>query len=431
MRMILRNWQAYALDRALEHDQDGRLIWRTVIVTVGRQSGKSVLSRALCMWRLHHAELLGGEQTILHVANRRQTAVEVFRPAGLWAQNQYGTRAVKWGNNNTQIELPSGDRWIVQAANENAGVGYSISMAFIDEAWRVQRDTVDDAIWPTMAERDNPQLWLVSTAGDSRSDLMAAYRQQAIDQIDAPRDTLILEWSAPPGADIAEVSTWMWGSPEWNPRRKAFVQGQFEKVEPDAFRRQFLNQWTILANHWLPERHWTETQTANQDLPAGMWHIAVESDFDGSSHAVAVAATDEQGLVHVRVTAHPTLKDVDEQLAKLRAQNPTMHVLVTPGYADRLRTRFDGMVGQREAVVATQVLMDLFNRRLIRHDGASLLREQIFGTTIAKRQHGWVMTSPKGSGGVHAARAVMFAAWDASKAPRPVAVIRSRSRRGA
>jgi hypothetical protein len=108
-----------------------------------------------------------------------------------------------------------------------------------------------------------------------------------------------------------------------------------------------------------------------------------------------------------------------------------MHVLVTPGYADRLRTRFDGMVGQREAVVATQVLMDLFNRRLIRHDGASLLREQIFGTTIAKRQHGWVMTAPKGSGGVHAARAVMFAAWDASKAPRPVAVIRSRSRRGA
>jgi hypothetical protein len=108
-----------------------------------------------------------------------------------------------------------------------------------------------------------------------------------------------------------------------------------------------------------------------------------------------------------------------------------MHTLITPGYIDRLRTRADGIVGQREAVTATQVLMDLFNRRLIRHDGSRLLQEQLFGTTIAKRQHGWVMTAPKGSGGVHAARAVMFASWDASKAPRPVAMVRARPRRGA
>jgi hypothetical protein len=430
MPLKLRGWQAHALMRALEHDADGQLLWRTVIVTVGRQSGKSVLSRALCMWRLHHGEMLGGEQTILHVANRRQTAVEVFRPAGLWAQEKYGRQAVRWGNNNTQIELPSGDRWIVQAANDNAGVGYSISMAFVDEAWRVERDTIDDAIMPTMAERDNPQLWLVSTAGDSRSDLMAAYRQQALDQLDNPSDTLLLEWSAPPGADLENPATWMWGSPEWNPRRQAFLRSQLEKIEPDAFRRQYLNQWTILANHWLPERNWTAC-LAEGDLPTGMWHVAVESDFDGSSHAVAIAALDGDGLVHVRVTAHGTLRDVDERLAALRASHPTMHVLVTPGYVDRLRSRADGIVGQREAVTATQVLMDLFNRRLIRHDGSRLLQEQLFGTTIAKRQHGWVMTAPRGSGGVHAARAAMFAVWDASKAPRPVAMVRSRSRRGA
>ena len=111
---------------------------------------------------------------------------------------------------------------------------------------------------------------------------------------------------------------------------------------------------------------------AEGDLPGGMWHVAVESDFDGSSHAVAIAALDGDGLVHVRVTAHGTLRDVDERLAALRASHPTMHVLVTPGYVDRLRTRSDGIVGQREAVTATQVLMDLFNRRLIRHDGSRL-----------------------------------------------------------
>ena len=81
--MQLRAWQAYALDRALEVDESGRLVWSTVIVTVARQSGKSWLSRAMCMWRLHNAERFGEEQTVLHVANRRSTAMEVMRPAGI------------------------------------------------------------------------------------------------------------------------------------------------------------------------------------------------------------------------------------------------------------------------------------------------------------------------------------------------------------
>ena len=47
---------------------------------------------------MHNAELFGETQTVLHVANRRQTAIEVMRPAGFWAMEQYGKRAVKWGN---------------------------------------------------------------------------------------------------------------------------------------------------------------------------------------------------------------------------------------------------------------------------------------------------------------------------------------------
>jgi hypothetical protein len=40
---------------------------------------------------------------------------------------------------NAGIELPSGDRWLVHAANDSAGVGYSVSMLFVDEAWKVKR----------------------------------------------------------------------------------------------------------------------------------------------------------------------------------------------------------------------------------------------------------------------------------------------------
>lgn len=427
----LRAWQRYALDRALEHDQDGRLIHQTVIITVGRQSGKSVLSRALCMWRLHNSDLFGEPQTILHVANKRDTAMEVMRPAGLWAVEQYGKKSVKWGNTAAGIELPTGDRWLIHAANESAGVGYSVSMVFADEAWKIKREVIDDALAPTMAERNMPQLYLVSTAGDSGSDLMQSYRSRAIDQLEStePTGVLLLEWSAPPEADPDHVDTWRYASPEWTPKREAFLRGQWANVEESAWRREYLNQWVTRADHWLRDSVWTQTLDPDLQLPeTGQWSVAVESDFDGMGHAVALAAVLDDGTIAIKLYTFRTMAEADQKLAEIRASHPRSVIHVTPTYAERINTKIDGLVGQREAPAATQNLLDLFDRRAIRHDGSKILQEHFAGSTISRRQGGWVLTAPMGRGGVYGARAVMFAAWQAAKTPKPVPMIRTRRR---
>jgi hypothetical protein len=432
--MELRGWQRHALDRALEHDQEGQLVWPTVIITVGRQSGKSYLARAVCMWRLHHAELFGETQTIMHVANKRSTAMEVLRPAGLWAVERYGKKAARWGNENAGIELPSGDRWLVHAANDSAGVGYSVSMLFVDEAWKIKEEVVTASLAPTMAERNQGQMWLVSTAGDSTSDLMIGYRQRALDRLEAtdPGSILLLEWSAPAEADPENEETWKFGSPEWSDKRRDFLAQQWNNVEESAFRQQYLNQWIVRANHWMKETWWKETLDAGVDLPdAATWSVAVESDFDGMGHAVAIAAPLEDGTIVVRATTHRTIKEVDERLAQIRKEHPSIYVQVTPGYVDRLRERFDSLVGQREAAAATQNLLDLFDRRAIRHDGSQVLQEHFAASTISRRQGGWVLTAPMGKGGVYAARAALFAMAQACKTPKPLAMIRSSKRRHA
>jgi phage terminase large subunit-like protein len=101
-------------------------------------------------------------------------------------------------------------------------------------------------------------------------------------------------------------------------------------------------------------------------------------------------------------------------------------VQVTPGYVDRLRQKFDALVGQREAVSATQVLQDLFSRQMLRHNGSQVLQEHFANSKISMRQGGWTLTAPMGRQGIFAARAVMFAVSQAAKAPRSVATIRSR-----
>jgi phage terminase large subunit-like protein len=383
------------------------------------------------MWRMHHPDLFGEPQTILHVANRRSTAMEVLRPAGLWATEIYGKSAVKWGNEKAGIELPSGDRWLIHAANESAGVGYSVSMVFADEAWKIKREVVDDALAPTMAERMQPQLWLVSTAGDSTSDLMMSYRQRALDRLESedPGSVLLLEWSAPSDADPDEVDTWKWGSPEWSDKRENFLRQQWTVIEESAWRREYLNQWVLRSDHWLKDSAWKETLDANLTLPEDrVWSVGVETDFDGMGHGVAIAAENDQGNILVKVTTHRTIKEVDERIAQIRADHPSIYVQATPGYADRMKERIDALIGQREAVDATKILLDLFQRRKIRHDGSQILQEQFANTDLSKRQGGWVITAPMGRKGVYAARALMFAVWHATKAPAPVAMIRTRRR---
>jgi hypothetical protein len=429
--MKLRGWQAYALDRALEYyPETGELCWEIVVLTVSRQQGKSYLARAICMWRLHHAELFGEVQTVLSVANKRSTAIEVMRPAGLWAMEKYGKQAVKWGNERAGIELPSGDRWLIHAANDSAGVGFSINMAFLDEAWSIPSQVFMSSLGPTMSERLMPQAWLVSTAGDSSSDLMASYRQRAIDHLgkEDPGNILLLEWSAPPTADPDDPETWKYASPEWSDKRAAYLRGQWENIEQSSWLREYLNLWVPRANHWLKDSWWKETLSA-EELPLGaIWSVAVESDFDGMGHAVAIAAPLEDGRIVIRATTHRTIKDVDARLGEIRKDHPSLFIQVTPGYVDRLQERFDELVGQREAVAATQNLLDLFDRRAILHEDSETLLEHFTQSNISKRQGGWTMTARMGHGGVYMARAAMFALYQASKTPRPMARIHTRRR---
>ena len=76
----------------------------------------------------------------------------------------------------------------------NAGVGYSINLAVVDEGWSVKHDLVEVAISRTMSALEQPQLWLVGTSGDAGSDLLASYRDQALALDDAPILGTLAAW---------------------------------------------------------------------------------------------------------------------------------------------------------------------------------------------------------------------------------------------
>jgi hypothetical protein len=287
----LRWWQRLVLERALEVDATGALLWQTVIVSAPRQTGKSYLERIALAWRMSQAARFDGPQDCLHVAHKLSAAQEVWRPAARWAVQDIHNR-VRWANGEQQIELADGSRWMIQAATDGAGVSFSLAMVLVDEAWRVHRHVVDAALVPTMAEAEQPQLWLVSTAGTSASDLMLAYRAMAmaLDKPTAGDSVLLLEWSAPPDPDldIDDPVTWRNATPYWDARRQSRVQKARDEQPEVAFRQQWLNQWvpTMAAPLFEPSA-WTRMLWLGA-LPTGPLAFGVDVAKD-RSHAVIVA----------------------------------------------------------------------------------------------------------------------------------------------
>jgi hypothetical protein len=430
--LVLRGWQAYAIDRALEHDADGGLVWRTVVLSVARQAGKSTLARGLTLWRLAQGpDLFGGPQLVLGVSLTVDRAWEVMRPAAAWCVEEYGKNAVRYGNARPGIVLPNGSRWVPMAARAGAGVGYSTSgMLFVDEAWGIPQRIVDDDLAPTMSEFPQAQAWLVSTAGDSDSLLMSQYRNRAIERLetDDPGSLLLLEWSAPPDADPNSVDTWRWASPEWTPARERFIRDQQSQIAPERFATQYLNMWVAKMDHWASDANMARTLEPDRPLPPdAVWSVAVESDFDGMSHAVAVAAMDGDGRMPVRVTMHRTIADVDAHIDTLRAAHPPIHLSITPSYLGKSRQKYDDVVGTKQAMVGTQTLLDLFDRGVIAHDGSPMLMDNLYRSRVSKRQGGHFLVS-RDESSVHAVRALMFAAWRASMVPKPAPTIHVRRR---
>ena len=285
-----RWWQELVVDRALEHDERGILCWPTVVLSGPRQIGKSWLERMVCAWRMSQAERWGEEQAILHTAHKLIAAQEVWRPAARWAVRE--GHNVRWANGEQNIELPDGSRWMIQAANDGAGVAFSLSMALVDEAWRVPRRVFDEAIEPTMAEAMSPQSWLVSTAGTSESDLMMTNRAAALAELDEPRggSVLLIEWSAPPDPDldIDDPTVWRAASPHWDERREERMRAARTKAEERAFRQQWLNQWVPTITTPMMDERVYDLAVTNYG-PTGAVAFAIEVLPDRSA-AVIVAA---------------------------------------------------------------------------------------------------------------------------------------------
>jgi phage terminase large subunit-like protein len=242
--LTLLPWQVRVLKTALEQT-GGRPAYRDVLVSVPRQSGKSLLALSLILWKLLEAP----DQRVLYAAQSRLAGRDKLLLAW-WPRLSRSPLGDRFGLSRAYgaetLTCDNGSVLQLLASRESAGHGETVDLAVIDEAWVHQDSQVEQAVRPAMATRRGAQLWAMSTAGTSRS----AWWRKKLDagrmtaQLGVAEGLACFDWSAPDEANPADESTWSAAMPALGRLIDVeTVRADLQNMDVAEFARAFLNVW--------------------------------------------------------------------------------------------------------------------------------------------------------------------------------------------
>ena len=416
MDIDLMPWQERAITDQLALDGNGDFLFREALISTARQNGKSFALKSLAAWWLvEEARRRGQPQNVLLVANKLDRSIPMYREIVQYLEVHHGAEA-KWTSGHFQCTMPDQSTIKVVAAKDNVH-GLTLDLILIDEVWDIAPSVVFDALRPSMIARRNPLLSMWSTAGDEGSATMIRLREQAINAIDAGRQSRLYfaEWSMPE-VDPADRRYWPWANPAlgttitWEA-----LEAQADGGDQAAFLRAHLNLWVSAAKSWLPVGLWT-ARKAEVDIPAG-GVLAVDSSLDESRYVgVRCVPIDGGVIAHVEFV----VEKEDAMWAEIERvmADPKVTLAITPGLEIHtplpLRRRTE-TVGYGELARYTAVVRSMIVEGKLWHDGSVALAEHVQRAVLVKTQATTVVSSQKSPGPIELCRCMIWAAAMASK----------------
>lgn len=267
-------WQRFAADIALELDDNGRLRYRTVIVSVPRQCGKTVLDMGVGVTRC----LLQPDAKVWYTAQTGQSARERWiKEAATPIQSRLPSLGhIKRGAGDTRLVIPTtGSEFRPMPPSAEYLHGSQSDLVMVDEAW-IHDDAsgaaLMQAVAPTFQSRAGTklgvQLWLSSTAGDANSTWWHDHLAEAI----AGRpDVAVIDFGIADDVDPDDVEAVIAAHPlGFDPDIAEFIRNQSRSLPGGEFARAYGNRRTASRELVIPADVWSAAQTMTplpQDAP--------------------------------------------------------------------------------------------------------------------------------------------------------------------
>ena len=133
------------------------------VVLASRQIGKSTLMMIYCLWVVCFQE----DQRVLIVANKEQTAIELFRRVRLAYEmlpNYLKSGVVEWGK--TGLQLANGSSIGISTTSSDAGRGQSVNVLVLDELAHIDSHLLDKfwaSVYPIISASKKSKILVAST----------------------------------------------------------------------------------------------------------------------------------------------------------------------------------------------------------------------------------------------------------------------------
>jgi hypothetical protein len=318
-------WQRWLLIHAHEVRWDGRFRFRTVLVLVARQNGKTTIVSGKNLWKMFvlGVPLVIGTAQNLDIAEEAwDAAVEMVEGTPDLAEE---ILAVDRTNGKKSLRLTNGSRWKIAAASRRGGRGLSGDDVNLDELREHQTWDAWGAVTKTTMARPDPQVWAFSNAGDDKSivlnDLVAKGRA-AVESPGSDPALGFFEWSAPDdvrctcgrpdnshtiACRLQDRAAWAQANPSlgYTVTEEAIAAALATDPEP-IFRTELLCQRVeSLVPEWsvIGQAPWEAACDPGSEL-ADPVAFALDVTPDRSRGSIAAAGRRPDGVGHVEVVAH-------------------------------------------------------------------------------------------------------------------------------
>lgn len=318
-------WERWWLIHALELLENGTFRFRTIVLLVARQNGKSTVLQILSLWMMY----IFGAKLIIGTAQNLDVAEEQWSSAVELAEEVPDLKAeiaqVSRVNGKKFLRLEGGERYKVAAASRRGGRGLSGDLVLLDELREHQSWDAWGAVTKTTMARPMALIVCASNAGDAASIVLRHLRMQAhgalgdpdgiieasqtfvvdpdIDDIDAD-DLGLFEWSAPPGCGIFDRDGWCQANPALGYTITERAIASAAKTDPEwVFRTEVLCQWQEGTSEGpFPPGSWEATGDPGSkiadDSPVKM---CVDVSWDRSTAYIGAAGWRDDGRPHVEI----------------------------------------------------------------------------------------------------------------------------------
>lgn len=307
-------WQHEFFDTAGEIDPEtGGLWYRTIILILPRQGGKTTLVRGRLAWR---GIVKAGAQMLYTAQDRgmarkrmEKTIYEPLRDSP--SLGKYMTRP-RWSPGSEVVRWRNGSELRTTALSETGAHGDTLDDAFIDEAFAHKDNRIEQNVSPTLITVQGSQKIIFSAAGNELSSFLMGKRDKGRELVKLGRDsrTMYVEYSAPLDADPNDPATYLACHPAiGHTIRLEDVIDERDNMDPEEFNRAYLGWWPVSkkAESPIPLAAWQENYVDELEQTwhgKPLWCIDVSPDRTWASIGLAAKSFDPASRAFLEVIDH-------------------------------------------------------------------------------------------------------------------------------